>query len=236
MRYWEIDATRGIAVLMMIVYHFLFDMFYSSYRSFYWFAILTASLFIVVSGISLSISYSRGAKFKKFLNRGLKLLILGGVITLMSYLFLDSGFILFGILHFFGVSSILIYPFLKHSKNPTMMLLGVVVAIVGFWFLSMTVDVEYLFWLGLLPARFYTFDYFPIFPWFGLMLIGVFMGSQLYPDGKRIFKARKIDNVLSRALQFFGRNSLVIYFIHQPIILLLLSVFWRTEVLSLINI
>lgn len=236
MRYWEIDAVRGFAVLMMITYHFLFDLFYRSYKSFYWLAILTASSFIVVSGISLSISYSRGAKLKKFLKRGIKLLLLGVFITMMSYAFLDSGFILFGILHFFGVSSILVYPFLRYSRSQAIPLLGVVAALVGFWFLGTTVDVGYLFWLGLLPARFYTFDYFPIFPWFGLMLIGIFIGSRLYPEGKRGFRLRETDNAPSRALQFFGRNSLAVYFIHQPVILLLLYLFGSGEILSLINI
>lgn len=236
MRYWEIDVLRGIGVLLMISYHFVFDLFYPSHSQFLWLAVLTASVFILVSGISLSISYSRGGDFKKFAKRGLKLLLLACIVTFASFLFLDQGFILFGILHFFAITSFLIYLFLKYSKRRITFFLGVVVILIGLMFLTASVDVGYLVWLGLTPLGFSTFDFFPIFPWFGLLLIGVYIGSHIYPDGKRSFTIRDINNAPSKILQFFGKNSLMIYFIHQPIILLILYILNVGDITYVLNI
>lgn len=234
-RYWEIDFARGVAVLLMIIYHFIFDLFFPHYSRFQWLAFLTASIFILVSGISLSISYARGSNFKKFAKRGLKLLLLGAIITIVSFLLLKQGYILFGILHFFGASSFLIYPFLKHSKKTITIFLGISIVLLGIIFSSVSVDFDCLIWLGLTPPAFSTFDFFPILPWFGLLLIGAHIGSMLYPGGKRGFDINDFDNPISKLLQFFGKNSLAIYFVHQSIILLLLYFFGNSEILSLIN-
>jgi uncharacterized membrane protein len=65
-RYEELDAARGIAILMMILFHSVFDL--SFFRIYpldigagFWryFAFTTASLFLLIAGVSLTISYSR---------------------------------------------------------------------------------------------------------------------------------------------------------------------------------
>jgi uncharacterized membrane protein len=241
MRYWEIDFIRGIAVLMMIAYHFIFDLFFQSHIGFEWLAVPIASTFILVSGISLNISYSKGGNFEKFAKRGIKLLAAGGLITVASFLFLREGYILFGIIHFFGVSSFLVYPFLKHSKKLAMVFLGISAILLGLVFLSTNVAFGYLLWLGLTPPAFFTFDFFPIFPWFGLLLVGAYVGNSLYPNGKRgsvtgSFATNEPDNYVSKTFQFWGRNSLVVYFVHQPIIFLLLYFSGSYPILSLMAI
>jgi uncharacterized membrane protein len=76
-----------------------------------------------------------------------------------------------------------------------------------------------LLWLGFVPYNFYTLDYFPIFPWFGLVLIGIFLGNKFYQDGKRGFKLPDLSgSFIVDLLGTLGRNSLAIYLVHQPII------------------
>jgi uncharacterized membrane protein len=67
-RFPEIDVTRGIAILMMILFHTVFDLNFfmivpvNVATGFWrWFAMATASLFLLVVGISLVVSHARSA-------------------------------------------------------------------------------------------------------------------------------------------------------------------------------
>ena len=73
------------------------------------------------------------------------------------------------------------------------------------------------------PYNFYTVDYFPLFPWWGVVLLGIFLGKQLYPGYKRIFPLPDWSRVpLIQAVSFLGQHSLTIYILHQPIIIIIL--------------
>ena len=122
-RYWEIDFARGIAVLMMIAFHFIFDLFF--FRGFdvnifsgFWmyFARATAGLFILVFGISLTISYSRRKNFRRFLERAVQLAVLAVIITVFTLVLFPQETIWFGVLHFFAVSLLISIPFVKYRK------------------------------------------------------------------------------------------------------------------------
>jgi uncharacterized membrane protein len=65
----------------------------------------------------------------------------------------------------------------------------------------------------------------PLLPWFGLVLIGMACGSLFYPDGSRGFSLRTAEPAFARPFSILGRHSLFIYFLHQPLILLLIAVF-----------
>ena len=65
-RIWEIDFLRGIAIILMIFFHIIFDLNFYSITNFnissgilFFIARLSATMFITIAGISLSISYSR---------------------------------------------------------------------------------------------------------------------------------------------------------------------------------
>lgn len=218
MRYWEIDFLRGVAVVLMIAYHAIFG-FYFPDVPFRWLAFLASSTFIIISGMSLSISYSKGGGIAKFLKRGAKLAVLACLVTAASFIFLESGYILFGVLHFFALSSVLVYPFMKYAKSDAVLFVGVGAILIGIALMSVRIDVGYLFWMGLVEEGFTTFDFFPIFPWLGVMLIGAHIGSNLYPNGKRMFGLNWNGNKFTSIFQFLGRYSLLIYFIHIPLLL-----------------
>jgi uncharacterized membrane protein len=157
-------------------------------------------------------------------------------VTVASILFLNEGFIYFGILHFFAFTSFLIYPILKYMDKEMTAFAGILFIILGIvLFFNVKTETSYFIWVGLVPEDFFTFDFFPIFPWFGVLLFGTFIGRLKYPNGERSFKIREIRNPVSTAFQFLGKNSLLIYFIHQPIILLILSLFFRAEIAAFLN-
>jgi len=236
-RFWEIDFLRGIAVVMMIVFHFFYDLnFFSIYKIdwhsgyFLLFLYSIGTIFILLVGLSLSLSHSRieGNKNKKqllfkIILRGSKIFGLGILITLATWIYLRDGFVLFGVLHCIGLSIIIAYPFLRFKIRN--LIIGSLLVSIGIYLKTLTFDFSWLFWMGFKPSQFYTVDYFPILPWFGVVLIGIFVGNTFYPSNKRRFKLKDVSRVIFvKFFCFLGRHSLIIYFLHQPVILVLLSI------------
>jgi len=186
------------------------------------------TLFLLLVGISLSISYSRDKQNLtekqiqiRFILRGLKIFGFGLLITIVTWFYLPERFVKFGILHCIGLSIIFAIPFLRlKTKN---LLFGAVLIPIGILLRTMVFDFNWLFWLGFIPKYFHSVDYFPILPWFGVVLIGIFIGNILYPDYRRTFEIRDLSCFRSiRFLCFLGQHSLVIYLLHQPILILIL--------------
>jgi uncharacterized membrane protein len=236
-RFWEIDVLRGVAILMMITYHLFFDLaFFRIYPidlgslPILVFLYPIGTLFLLLVGISLTISYSRASERltawqlrRKFIFRGLFIFAGGMVITLATWLYLPGEFIVFGVLHCIGISIILAYPFIE--LRMTALLLGVICIIAGIFLLAtVTVDFPWLLWLGFTPRNFTTLDFFPLLPWFGVVLVGIFLGLSLYQGYTRKFSFPDYsDKKIVKGVGFLGRHSLLIYFIHQPILLALLA-------------
>ncbi|AFN03619.1 hypothetical protein PFC_03340 [Pyrococcus furiosus COM1] len=214
---------------MMLISNFVTDLQfflgYSEYKTFWKvFAYATASLFVSISGLSLWISHSRGREIKRDIMRFVKLFGLGVLITLTTHIVLDKGTIYFGILHFLGVASILAIPFYSLGwKNvfPAFFFLAGAKVVKNFH-----ADTLILLPLGITPRSFFTLDYFPIFPWFGVFLLGTTIGSLIYPSGERKLKLKNPNNPIVNFICFLGRNTLKIYLLHQPIFVGLLMLIY----------
>ena len=241
-RFPEIDATRGIAILMMIVFHTVFDLHFFRIAEvnvatgfWRWFAMATASLFLFVVGVSLVVSHARSATklsgfalTKKFLVRGAGIFALGLLVTLATWLYLHEGFIIFGILHLIGVSVALSVIFFRFGRYN--ILLGLLVIAGGFFMGNLTGPI-WLLPFGIQPAAFVSVDYTPLIPWFGAVLLGMGIGDILYGGGIRRFEAPQLSDRIVRSLAFLGQYSLIIYLVHQPVIILLLAAVTGTKVL-----
>lgn len=233
-RFWELDLIRGIAVVMMVLFHLAYDLnFFGVYAldiySGFWFyfARITAGIFILLVGVSLALVASRSTHRRqadlplKFFKRGTEIFSLGLGITAATYFLIGKGFIIFGILHFIGLSIILAYPFLNFKTLNV--IIGAVIIAVGLYLQNLAFDFPWLLWLGLAPADFYTLDYFPLLPWFGLILIGIYMGDALYGGYKRKVELPDLSSyAFMKPMIQLGRNSLAIYIVHQPLLILAL--------------
>lgn len=231
-RYWEIDLLRGTAVLMMVLYHLLFDLnFYGilpvQVDTGFWryFALTTASLFVLLAGISVTISAARAESksagesawpYPRLVRHGLTVLACGLLITLVTYLYLGDLAILFGILHLIGLSILLSLPFLRFRH------LNLLVGLLCIWAGQLTAGITgplWLLWAGIHPADFASVDYTPLLPWFGVVLIGLWCGRMLYPTGRRGFRLTAGAPRLAEPILLIGRHSLFVYLIHQPILI-----------------
>ncbi len=226
-RYPEIDFFRGTALLMMLISNFVTDLqyffAYSDFEAFwYWFARVTAGMFIFISGLSLWISHFKARGFEKYLRRFAKLFGLGILITAVTGIFLPAGTIYFGILHFLGVASLLAIPFLRFG------IMNVFLSTI--FFAGTTVVMNYhsdhlfLLPLGITPTSFFTFDYFPLFPWFGVFLLGLGFGGFAYPDGARKIALSFPEKGFFGFIEFIGRHTLKIYLVHQPVFVMILLI------------
>lgn len=239
-----LDAVRGIAILSMVVYHALYDINDVFGYHIWLFDALSvleppfAGLFILLSGISCRFSHSNT-------KRGVRVLVFAmavtGVTALFSAFVSPGETIWFGILHFLGVA-ILLYallhtPLEKIPPVPAFVLWSALFVVtyqmpatgcVGLagclqWALPARLfSTAFLFPLGFPDANFTSADYFPLIPWIFLFFAGTVLGKPIREHRlpEKFYTARV--PVLAAA----GRNTLLIYLLHQPVIyLLLLAIF-----------
>ena len=237
-RFWEIDALRGVAIIMMITFHLMWDLWFFRvlpnvvlYAGFWkYFQRTTAILFLLLVGVSLTVSYRRSAGWQHppptmqgwlmFAVRGLRIFGWGMAVSLAVWL-AGIGYVHFGILHLIGVSIVLAYPLLRFRWLN--LGLWAIFFLAGGWLQPLRVESTWLVWLGLRPAGYAPNDYFPLIPWFGVVLLGVFVGNTLYQEAGRLIPLPNWQRAaLVRLLQWLGRHSLLIYLVHQPVLLAIL--------------
>jgi len=221
---------------MMILFHLLWDLNYFKITNFALyggflglFQKITAGLFIFLVGICLTISYERTLKRKEdyklhFLKRGLKVFGYGFLITIFTFFVFPNNFIYFGILHFIGISIILSIFFIKlKDKN---LWLAFLIFLIYQLIRPISLSFPYLLFLWpnyYLPA----FDYFSLLEWFPIFLLGLFAGQKFYPNGESKIKLDFSKFKFLNPVNFLGKHSLFIYFIHQPILVALILIVFK---------
>jgi len=182
--------------------------------------------FIYLMGVAMTISYHRaqsrahsGSLSDKYLSRGAQILGCGLAITGLSYLLTPQTPILFGILHLLGLATILAYPFLG---LPAWVSLAVGLPIIGLgaWLAKAHLVMNGLWGLlfGIRSVGLVMGDYWPLLPWFGVVLLGIAVGKILYPEGRRGFTLPDLSETrLVRWLSSVGKDSLRIYLLQEPI-------------------
>jgi uncharacterized membrane protein len=223
----RVDQARGLAILAMILYHFVWDLSFlglidpATRDSAGWtgFARVIASSFLILSGIGLVLAHgggsgSPGFDRRKFLRR---LALVGGaagLVSLATYLAFPDNFIFFGILHAIALGSVLALPFLRAPL--WLVVIGMVTAwTLPFLIQSAALAHPALIWLGLGNRMPNSSDFVPVFPWFGFVLLGL-AGARL--AGRDGFAGPGLAGRAGAWLGQAGRWSLPIYLIHQPIL------------------
>ena len=245
-RYGLLDGIRGFALINMMVYHAVWDLVYLFGCNWRWYGSQGAYIwqqcicwtFILLSGFCQGLGrrrWQRGA------------LVFGGglALTVVTLIFMPENRVVFGVLTLIGSGVLLMIPLggLLARLNPLAGLLGSL----ALFILARNVNSGYLgfegwrlialpsgwyqnlatAYLGFPPPGFYSTDYFALFPWIFLFLVGFFLCRLMAGKGWLTCLAHS----WAKPLEWVGRHSLWIYMAHQPVIYLLLTLifYWQQK-------
>ena len=227
-----LDEVRGFAIICMVVYHAFYNLVFmfgfdipiftstgmNSVRD------LFAGIFIFISGSVCHYSKSN-------LKRGALCFACGMLLTAVTYFVIPSQIIKFGILHLLGICMML-YPFLQKPLGRIPDAAGIILLILAF-FITYNLPRGYLgiephfslllpsglyganiFPLGFINSTFYSSDFFPILPWCFIFFAGFYFVRRLKSGKMPAF----FYSTHCPPLAAVGRNTLIIYLLHQPII------------------
>jgi len=212
-----LDFWRSLCILIMIAFHFCYDLALLGILPMQMMESLPARLiaydvggcFVFISGICLCFSHDP-------VRRGFFVFCAGALVTAVTALIHMP--VAFGILQLIGISMMLCGALRERIDRLLGLpfVLGCAALFAVTWILTGTisVDIMYLYPLGLHTEKFFSADYWPLFPWLFLFLIGMCFGKQIrccreVPLFNRTFPAWTT---------FLGKHSLIVYLLHQPIL------------------
>ncbi|MBL0375080.1 DUF1624 domain-containing protein [Rhizobium sp. KVB221] len=227
-RFQWLDILRGASLLAMASYHLLWDLadfgyLAADFPSSGWpkiYARAIASTFLFLAGFSLVLAHGKGIRWRSFWIRFAKVAAAAVLVTVATYFAIPQGFIFFGILHAIAVSSVIGLLFLRVPPALTAVIAAIIIAIPQIWRFEIF-DAPWFWWLGLSTSTRISFDYVPLLPWLGPVLLGIAVGR--LDATQRLLRQNTLGisatNRFKTTLAFFGRHSLVFYLIHQPILI-----------------
>ena len=208
-RYIMIDSLRGFAVLLMIIFHFVFDLNGFQFVKIdflanpFWYAFprCIVFLFLVCGGMGLALVHKNGIKWGLVRKRLYKIGGWAFVISIVTYLLFPKNFVFFGILHCIAATSVAGVFLVGKPKVSLLLCLLLVIPDLIF----QPTLIPFSKWIGVSPI-----DYIPFYPWVGIVLLGIYVESV---DFHKIPLKRTF---LIRLFETMGKHSLKIYLLHRP--------------------
>ncbi len=222
-----VDWARGVALLGMAGYHLTWDLadfrlvspllpFSTPMRLL---SHTVACAFLALVGVSLALAHRERLNLPAFWRRLVVVAAAAAAVTAGSLVFARGQFIWFGILHCIAGASLLALPFVE-APAWTSLLAGAAAIALPIFVHSAFFDPPALLWLGLGEALPNTLDWRPLFPWAGVVLLG--LGIARLPGVLARLTSPwrwRAKSGLARAVCFAGRHSLAVYLLHQPILI-----------------
>ena len=227
----SVDVYRGLAILAMIAYHAIWDLNYYGFISVgigvdaVWFVFQRGivTLFLLLVGAGLWLGHEKGVDWPRFWRREALLVLSALGVSAITWFQFGEYFAYFGILHLIALSSVMALPLIRAPI--------VVTLSVALFFLLMPAlassdlfNTRWLAWIGFFTMVPETADLVPLFPWFGVVLVGMVI-MRLFEDTPAFLWESHAWPV--KALALLGRWSLIIYLVHQPVLFGVISLFVR---------
>lgn len=241
-----LDGLRGCAVIAMVLYHFGFDLDHYGWikqdlnHDLRWqlARALILGSFLFAVGCSHALTAARRSPNAQRWQRLGRLAAAALLVTLGSYLMFPRSAIWFGTLHAITLMSLLLWGLERwHGSNRQLILLAGLMLLLGNGYSHSLFDHPALSWIGLRTHRPITEDYVPLLPWFACCLLGLAYTRRLLQNpglsGNKHRAAPPLPEAGSSpaiaarptglgGLFWLGRHSLLIYLLHQPVLLGLL--------------
>lgn len=227
-RLHAIDLLRGTAILLMVIYHFCFDLAWFGFANFDfydghgWIAFRSVilTLFLGLVGFSLWLAHDKRINWRKVTRRTLLIGACAALISAVTWWQVGDRFIYFGVLHFIVVASLL--GLLFRQLYRLNLVLGISLLALTYyqhpWFDSPTVN-----WIGFMTHKPLTEDYVPLVPWFGVVLLGLYIAQWMSRTGRLLTWHEPAWFSRAGPLLLAGRHSLLVYMLHQPV---LIGILW----------
>ena len=235
MRLQSIDVLRGIAILGVVVFHFVWDLDYAGiyvglagHPAWLLFGRTLAGTFMFLVGISLVLAHTQHMRWRSFVRRLSVIVVSAALISALTYAFFPGNFVYFGILHAIAAATLIGVLFLRsHPIIPTAV--GLVVILLPWLVNAAAFDTRWLAWIGFAATPPPSNDYVPIFPWVGLTIVAIGATKAALSSGLygRIIQLETHENRRFLPFVWMGRHSLVIYLVHQPVLLAVILPFAR---------
>ncbi len=241
-RAFELDAMRGLAVVMMMLHHLIFDLRYlmeldvfawqESGFFIYWIRPPFVFIFLFISGICCSFSRNN---FKRAAKTAAVAILFSMIFYIVSQVTQIEMYVFFNVLHLLALGTLFyaVLSFLENKRsfkgvNAVLILSGTLFLWLAFPLSRLTVT-DYPFLLPVaeeFAQNIAMADYMPLVPWLGMFLSGALFGRLYYSNRQTLFPGAPI--LMKRIVlpfEFTGRNALVFYLLHQPVFIGILYLF-----------
>jgi len=224
-----VDLARGLAIAGVVLFHVVWDLEFTGLISgvarhplWLMFGRSLAGSFMVLVGISFVLAHRGRIRWPAFRRRLAIIIAAAAAITAITYIVFPHSFIYFGILHAIAAATVASLIFVRTSAA-LCLAAGIAIFALPFLTASPIFDTRWLAWIGFASRLPQSNDFVPIFPWVGLTLMGMSVAKWAITSRLDITMERyQPSGLVANMVANWGRKSLAIYLIHQPVLLALI--------------
>lgn len=215
-RFNFLDSYRGLAVVLMVLFHFCWDLRDFGFvefddRSAFWvnFRSLIVFMFVSAVGWSSYLATQHKQPLRRFAQNQARVFFGALLISIGTFIALPEQWVFFGILHFIFAAGWIVRPLSVHPFISAILGIALISINALYGIDSIT---SHRWFIHTFSAPSATLDYVNPLPWLGIVLIGPIFG---YLGLHSVILPHSIG---VKVLTFLGRHALLAYLLHQLIL------------------